>query len=27
MICDLKTDSEILVDGELLYRNGGFEIR
>ena len=24
MICDLRTDSEILVDGELLYKNGQF---
>ena len=24
MICDLRTDSEILVDGELFYRNGEF---
>ena len=24
MICDLRTDSEILVDGELFYKNGGF---
>jgi aminopeptidase len=24
MICDLRTDSEILVDGELFYRNGKF---
>lgn len=24
MICDLKQDSEILVDGEVLYRNGRF---
>lgn len=24
MICDLRTDSEILVDGELFYRNGQF---
>ncbi len=24
MICDMRTDSEILVDGELLYKNGQF---
>ena len=24
MICDLRTDSEILVDGELFYQNGEF---
>ncbi len=24
MICDLRTDSEILVDGEVVYRNGQF---
>ena len=24
MICDLRTDSEILVDGELFYKNGDF---
>ena len=24
MICDMKTDSEILVDGEVLYKNGKF---
>jgi aminopeptidase len=24
MICDLQKDSEILVDGELVYKNGGF---
>jgi aminopeptidase len=24
MICDLRTDSEIWVDGELFYRNGQF---
>ena len=24
MICDLRTDSEILVDGELFYKNGEF---
>ena len=24
MICDLRTDSEILVDGELFYKNGNF---
>ena len=23
-ICDMRTDSEILVDGELFYKNGGF---
>jgi aminopeptidase len=26
MICDLRQDSEILVDGELMYRNGRFVI-
>jgi aminopeptidase len=26
MICDLKADSEILVDGEVVYRNGQFVI-
>jgi aminopeptidase len=26
MICDMRDDSEILVDGELLYRNGEFRI-
>ncbi len=26
MICDMRTDSEIVVDGELLYRNGQFVI-
>lgn len=26
MICDLRTDSEILVDGEVVYRNGAFLI-
>ncbi|RMF49526.1 MAG: aminopeptidase, partial [Anaerolineae bacterium] len=26
MICDLRTDSEIRVDGDLLYRNGQFVI-
>jgi aminopeptidase len=26
MICDLRADSEILVDGELLFRNGRFQI-
>jgi len=26
MICDLRTDSEIRVDGDLLYRNGQFAI-
>jgi len=25
-ICDVRQDSEILVDGELLYKNGGFQI-
>ena len=24
MICDLRTDSEIIVDGELFYKNGQF---
>ena len=24
MICDLRHDSEILLDGELLYKNGKF---
>ena len=24
MICDMRTDSEILVDGELFYKNGKF---
>jgi len=24
MICDLRTDSEILVDGQLFYKNGQF---
>jgi len=24
MICDLRTDSEILVDDELFYKNGQF---
>ena len=24
MICDMRTDSEILVDGELFYKNGQF---
>ena len=24
MICDLRTDSEILVDGVLFYKNGQF---
>jgi aminopeptidase len=24
LICDMKTDAEILVDGEVLYRNGEF---
>jgi aminopeptidase len=26
MICDMRQDSEIRVDGELLYRNGKFDI-
>ena len=26
MICDMRTDSEIVVDGELLYKNGEFVI-
>lgn len=26
MICDMRTDSEILVDGELFYRNGEFQV-
>lgn len=26
MICDLRTDSEILVDGDVIYRNGEFVI-
>lgn len=26
MICDLRTDSEIVVDGEIIYRNGKFII-
>jgi hypothetical protein len=26
MICDLRQDSEIKVDGELMYRNGEFVI-
>ncbi len=26
MICDMKTDSEILVDGELFYKNGKFVV-
>jgi aminopeptidase len=26
MICDLRTDSEIVVDGEVLYRNGQFQV-
>ena len=26
MLCDMKTDSEIRVDGELLYQNGEFKI-
>jgi aminopeptidase len=25
-ICDMRTDSEILVDGELFYQNGAFKI-
>lgn len=25
-ICDMRTDSEILVDGELFYKNGAFQI-
>jgi aminopeptidase len=25
-ICDMRTDSEILVDGELFYKNGQFQI-
>ena len=24
MVCDMKTDSEIAVDGEVIYRNGQF---
>jgi hypothetical protein len=24
MICDMRTDSEISVDGELFYKNGEF---
>ncbi|MFZ5818939.1 MAG: aminopeptidase [Chloroflexota bacterium] len=24
MICDMRTDSEIIVDGDLFYKNGGF---
>jgi hypothetical protein len=24
MICDMRTDSEILVDGELFYKDGQF---
>ena len=27
MLCDMKTDSEIRVDGELLYQNGEFQIK
>jgi hypothetical protein len=26
MICDLRKDSEITVDGELFYKDGGFVI-
>jgi aminopeptidase len=26
MICDLRTDAEVLVDGEVLYRNGQFMV-
>ena len=26
MICDMREDSEIRVDGELFYRNGAFEV-
>jgi hypothetical protein len=26
MICDMRDDSEILVDGELFYKNGEFVI-
>ena len=26
MICDMRADSEILVDGELFYRNGAFTV-
>ncbi|MFN2303680.1 MAG: aminopeptidase, partial [Anaerolineales bacterium] len=26
MICDLRQDSEILVDGDLFYRNGEFSV-
>jgi aminopeptidase len=26
MICDIRKDSEIHVDGELLYKNGQFQI-
>jgi aminopeptidase len=25
-ICDMRTDSEVWVDGELFYRNGQFQI-
>jgi aminopeptidase len=25
-ICDMRQDSEILVDGELFYKNGQFQI-
>jgi len=27
MICDLRVDSEILVDGELFYKNGEFQVK
>ena len=27
MLCDMKTDSEIRVDGELFYQNGEFKIK
>jgi hypothetical protein len=26
MICDMKTESEITVDGDLLYKDGQFQI-
>jgi len=26
MICDMRDGSEILVDGELLYKNGEFKV-
>ena len=26
MICDMRNDSEILVDGDLFYKNGEFEV-